>query len=191
MNCYNQTMSEQMPSDLPYYKLIVDDNLYLRQLEVDEAETVFGVVDENRKYLQKWLPWVEHTKSSEDSKAFIIDTRRKRREGTEYGYAVCVDDKPVGHMSLMHVTDGKDPEIGYWIASSVQGQGITTKAAKALTEFGLNILGLKQIVIKAEPGNIASNKVAEKLGYTLQETIHSNSEDPAMNIWSIIGQSAQ
>jgi len=89
-------------------------------------------------------------------------------------------------MSLMHLTDGGQPEIGYWVASEMAGQGIATKAAGALTAFGFEVLGLQRIIIKAQPDNLASNKVAQKLGYTLDETVFDEEANQTTNIWAKI-----
>lgn len=179
-------MSEAYTENLPYEVLPVEGNISLRQLKPEEAPVLFGLVDENREYLREWLPWVDHTHTPDDSAKFIAEMIQKRKEATEYGYAICIDDEPVGHMSLMHVSDDKNlPEIGYWIASSASGQGNTTKAAQTLTDFGLHTLGLPKIIIMAKPENIASNKVAEKLGYKLQETAYSERLNEVVNIWAI------
>ena len=177
-------MSELYEQPLPYEIINVDDHITLRQLKLNEADELFNLVDGNRHYLAEWLPWVDDTKSPADSEAFISSTLQKRQNGSEYGYGIIVDGKTVGHTSLMHVNDGIDPEIGYWISSDMSGQGITTKVADALTKFGFNNLSLNKIVIKADPKNTASNKVAEKLGYSLisQET------DPRIglaNVWAL------
>jgi len=177
-------MTESLEAPIPFAEIKVDDSLSLRQLRPDEANILFELVEKDREYLGKWLPWVDSTKSLEDSREFINTTMQKRLEGSEYGYGMILDGKIVGHTSIMHVTDGKDPEIGYWIASNESGKGLTTKAATALTEFGFNQLGLPKIVLKAKPDNIPSNAVAGKLGYTLT----GQEDDPIhgiVNVWSL------
>lgn len=177
-------MSESLNKPLPYEILPIDDEVCLRQLRSDEAKVIFDAVDSNRDYLSAWLPWVEHTVSVDDSEKFIADTLRHRHEGSLYGYAIVVDGKPAGHISLMHLTDGKEPEIGYWIDSKVSGRGITTKAANTLTEFGFDTLDLKKIIIKAQPDNIASNKIAEKLGCKLDSSGFDKEAGHVLNIWA-------
>lgn len=170
--------------DLPYAEIRVDDQLTLRQLQLTEASRLFELVDKDREYLREWLPWVDSTLSPSDSEIFIAETIQKRKEGKEFGYAIVVDGEPVGHISLMHTKDEHDPEIGYWIASSLSGKGITTRAGQALTNFGFNTLGLKKIIIKADPNNNGSNKIAEKLGYKLI----GQEQDDRMglaNVWSL------
>jgi len=177
-------MSETYDEPIPYGEISIDDHLSLRQLRVDEADNLFKLVDKNRKYLAEWLPWVGSTISPDDSKAFISDTLQKRLDGSEYGYGIIVDGNPVGHISLMHINDNSTPEIGYWISSQMSGRGITTKAAEAITNFGFNTLSLDKIVIKADPENTASNKIAEKLGYSLAEQEYDDRIGTA-NVWAL------
>lgn len=177
-------MSAVISKKLPYEIILVNDVLSLRQLQRNEAEHIFSLVDANRDYLRKWLPWADETQSPQDSKAFIEAMIKHRQDGSEYGYAIVLDGSPIGHMSLMHLGDGEEPEIGYWIARDASGKGITTEAAAALTKFGFGTLGLSKIVIKADQQNIASNKVAEKLGYKVERTEPSKYTNHAANVWT-------
>lgn len=148
-----------------YERIIVNDLLVLEQLSPSDAGKVFSLVESSRTELQEYLPWVEHTNTPDDTETFILKTLNDRKTGESYHYGMLFDDELVGHISLMHVDVKTEPEIGYWIATKAAGKGITSEAVKALTAFGLETLGLDNIVIKAEPSNVASNKVAKKCGY--------------------------
>jgi RimJ/RimL family protein N-acetyltransferase len=54
--------------------------------------------------------------------------------------------------------------LGFWVRESGQRQGIATRAARTLAEFGFRELGVTRIEIVAAEGNAASNGVAKKLG---------------------------
>jgi RimJ/RimL family protein N-acetyltransferase len=56
-------------------------------------------------------------------------------------------------------------ELGYWIRSDVAGQGYTTEAVTALTDYGFEKLHANRIFLRTEPDNIGSQRVAEKCGY--------------------------
>lgn len=170
----------------PYWKIEVEPGLKLRQLESSNAERIFELTEKDREYLQKWLPWPAFTNEVNDSAKFINSELEKRKSGEEYGYGIELDGTVVGHISLMHLKDEKkEPEIGYWIASEVAGKGITTKATEALTNFGIKELNLSKIVIRAEPGNIGSNKVAEGVGYKLSGQ-SKDEQGKLLNVWQIL-----
>lgn len=161
-------MSEQTVSQPKYETLPIDDTIELHAVSKEKAQIMFDLTADNKPYLAKYLPWANETKSVDDSLAFIEATENKRVNGEEYGFGIVVSGQIMGHISIMHLKDGKTPEIGYWIAESASGSGITTKAAKAVTEFGLNTLGLDKILIRAVPENTGSNKIAQNLGYKLE-----------------------
>ncbi len=173
-------MTEQA-ANKTYEYIGIDESLVLRAVLPDEAADLFRITDENKEYLGKYLPWVSMTKTVDDSKSFLESVNRERGLGEAYGYGIYYKNNLVGHISLMHISDSKEPEIGYWISEDASGKGIVTKAADAVTYLGLVTLGLPSIVIKARTDNIGSNKVAEKIGYTLEETREEQKEE--LNIW--------
>jgi RimJ/RimL family protein N-acetyltransferase len=61
---------------------------------------------------------------------------------------------------------------------------VTTKAAARLSQFGCETLGLEKIIIRANPDNTASNRVAEKIGYTHVDTMASK-DGELFNIWQL------
>lgn len=176
-------MSEQSNQAMPHETIVVEDGISLKQLRLEDSQELFEVIDKNRDYLAKWLPWPQYNKVTSDSEAFISNNLEKRRTGAEYGYGILIEGKICGHTSLMHLNDDKTPEIGYWISEDVSGQGITSRVARTLTDFGLGELGLEEIVIRADSNNIGSNRVAEKIGYSLVS--QEPEENRIINTWSI------
>ena len=45
-----------------------------------DAEELFLLVDENRAYLRKWLPWLDHNKTVDDTREFIKTSLRDYAE---------------------------------------------------------------------------------------------------------------
>jgi len=87
-------------------------------------------------------------------------------DGDAHHFAIVLADAPVGVVSIMR----GDPrvgyaEIGYWIESGVAGRGFMTEAVSALVGYGFDELGLHRLELRAARGNIASIRVAEKLGF--------------------------
>ena len=172
-----------------YESLMVSDNISLRALTPEDAQRLFDLTVQNRVYLAEFLPWANNVDTANDSLAFIEETASKRASGSEFGFGIIVDGQVAGHTSLMHLQDEKDPEIGYWIAKSYSGKGIVTKTTDALTEFGLHILKLDRIIIRARLNNTGSNSIPPKLGYTLEGT--TDDEDGTHNRWVKLRQQEQ
>ena len=54
--------------------------------------------------------------------------------------------------------------IGYWVRQSCQRQGIATRAAQSIAEYGFGQLKLTRLEIVAPEQNAPSRRVAEKMG---------------------------
>jgi ribosomal-protein-serine acetyltransferase len=170
---------------MSYETIPVDEQTRLVQLQTDQADTLFELTDKNRVYLGEFLPWPPFVKTVDDSRKHIEETLEKRAQNSAYTYGIEYDGEIVGDISIRNLTDAeKPPEIGYWMSPDYAGKGLTTKSVQALTRLGLESLGLGKIVIKANPLNIASNKVAEKAGYT--QTGDVNEDGELLNVWTIV-----
>ncbi len=77
----------------------------------------------------------------------------------------------IGRCGLLPWTlDGRyEVEVAYLVARAFWGQGLGTEAAQAILTYGFERLRLPRLVSLIEPGNIASVRVAEKIGMTLEK----------------------
>lgn len=161
----------------------ITNSLSLEQLKVEDADKLFALTEQDREYLSEFLPWPKFTKTVADSEEFIERMLQRRSDDEEYGYGIKDEGNVIGHASLMHLNDDRSPETGYWIASEYAGRGITTKVADALTSFAFSRIGISRLIIRADPRNIGSNKVAEKVGYTLEGQEDEGGQ--VLNVWSL------
>ncbi len=60
--------------------------------------------------------------------------------------------------------DGRG-EIGYVLLPAFQGHGYATEAAVAMTTFGFNRLGLREVFAQTDPDNAASVAVLHRAGF--------------------------
>jgi ribosomal-protein-alanine N-acetyltransferase len=80
----------------------------------------------------------------------------------------------IGQVTLGGIVFGamRGAHIGYWIDEKFAGRGLTTKAVIAMTEYGFSEMHLHRIEINLRPENGASEKVAQKAGYTFEGLRH-------------------
>ena len=52
-------------------EIFVDKELTLKVLLSIDAQKLFTVVDWNRSYLRRWLPWLDHSTKPEHTELFI------------------------------------------------------------------------------------------------------------------------
>jgi ribosomal-protein-alanine N-acetyltransferase len=72
----------------------------------------------------------------------------------------------IGIAGLLHqdIENQEETEIGYRIVREHWNNGYATEAAHACKKYAQNILGKKRIISLIHPENIASIRVAQKLG---------------------------
>ena len=62
-------------------------------------------------------------------------------------------------------------EIAYLIDKAYWGQGLATEAAKGILHYGFEQLNLSRLICLIDPDNIASQRVAEKIGMSLEKRV--------------------
>jgi ribosomal-protein-alanine N-acetyltransferase len=67
--------------------------------------------------------------------------------------------------------DGSETEIGWGLAREHWGHGYATEAALALRDWGVAERGLTRLISLIQVGNVASVRVAEKIGETLEREV--------------------
>lgn len=172
--------------------ITVKDNIFLKELELNDAEHIFKAVDSQREYLGEWLPFVEFTKSVKDSLDYVNSVVTMPEGCKEWQFSVFCGDDFAG-LAGFKGTDrlNRKSEIGYWLKEEFQHRGIMTETVRALMKFGFSELGLNRIQIKCAPENVKSNKIPQRLGFTL-EGIERESEFVKegvfrdANVWSLI-----
>ena len=95
----------------------------------------------------------------------------ERRHGLLW-YAVCgrAGGRMLGNCGLFAGrTGGAEPEIGYEIRRSRQGQGLATESAQAVLDDAL-ASGIRRVWATIRPHNTASLRVSAKIGMTRRHT---------------------
>jgi RimJ/RimL family protein N-acetyltransferase len=107
-----------------------------------------------------------------DAVWFLDHVRTCWEAGNIATFAVCAADSPdalLGMIGLHDIDQTGEPggiaEIGYWLRSSARGQGLMRRAARLLSAWGLDELGLSRINWVAAASNEASLNVVLACGY--------------------------
>ncbi|MBO4710357.1 GNAT family N-acetyltransferase [bacterium] len=170
----------------------IRENLFLKELEIEDAGHIFKAIDSQREYLGKWLPFVEFTKTVKDSLDYVNSVVTMPEECKEWQFAVFCGNDFAG-LAGFKGTDrlNRKSEIGYWLREEFQGRGIMTDSIRALIRFGFSELDLNRIQIKCARNNVKSNKIPQRLGFSF-EGIERDSEFVRVgvfrdaNVWSLL-----
>ena len=92
----------------------------------------------------------------------------------EYGYGLFSvilkeTNDLIGDCGLEQMDDMNAAELGYDFRSEFWNQGYATEAALAVRDYAHGVLHLPRLISLIRVGNLASKRVAEKVGMTLVE----------------------
>ncbi len=148
-------------------QLKIDSEITLREIRLDDAVTIFNIIDNQREYLGKWLPFVEHTKDATFTEKFIENYLKS--ETPNKNFVILFNNTLVGLIGLKD-TDiaNKKTEIGYWLSEKYQGKGIITKSCVGLINYAFEKIDMNRIQLKVAVGNDCSQRVAERLNFTFE-----------------------
>ncbi len=110
------------------------------------------------------------------ARTFISTREESRRSGESLDLAV-VDDgdgRVLGSVGVVSFDFAhRRGELGYWMAPEERGRSVATRAVRLLSELAFERLALARLTIYAATGNTASQRVAERAGFTREGVLRS------------------
>lgn len=77
----------------------------------------------------------------------------------------------IGYCGLWYPHGWPEREIGWGLAAGAQRRGLATEAARCARDFAYRDLGWTTLISCIVPENLASQRVAQRLGATLERSI--------------------
>ena len=119
-------------------------------------------------------------KSLEDEIYYLehILPERNEKNNLPAGYGIVVKgtETIIGSVDFNHRHEDDVLEIGYTLHPDYWGRGYVPEAASALIDLGFKDLGLHKIELVCFGSNVQSQRVAEKLGFTLEARIRDRKD---------------
>ncbi|SEH63552.1 ribosomal-protein-serine acetyltransferase [Halobacillus karajensis] len=152
----------------------VDNEISLKLAELEDAEELFQLTDGSRDHLRKWLPWLDFTKTVEDTRAFIQSSRNNFSRNKSLTTIILYRGDIVGTAGFneMDLTN-HSVKIGYWLGEDFQGKGIMTRVVEALTNYAWKELNMNRVEIRVAHGNKKSASIPKRLGFKEEGRIRS------------------
>ncbi|GEM03654.1 ribosomal-protein-L7/L12-serine acetyltransferase [Halolactibacillus miurensis] len=148
------------------YTYAIDDRIELRPLTVFHTEPLYRLIQDSRNHLRDFLIFVEFTTKEDHTRKFVEETVITNAKLESFVSVIYVDDCVAGLVGFNELDQqNKRAEIGYWLGEAYIGQGVMTKAAKAIIQYGFNELGLNRMDLKAAVNNHKSRGIAKRLGF--------------------------
>jgi len=144
---------------------LTTDRLRLEPIGPEHAEELWRATEASLPELRPWMFWAAGA-DQDSTRAFAEEAGREWAEGIAYQFAIRDRDGIAGALGIeVPVPVRRLGEIGYWVASRRAGRGYATEAGAAVVAFGFDAVGLYRLELRAGVENLASQRVAEKLGF--------------------------
>jgi RimJ/RimL family protein N-acetyltransferase len=110
------------------------------------------------------------------ARAWIAESQALVSDGISAPFAIVdpTGGELIGSISLMRFTwEHARGEVGYLLAREARGRGHATRAVGLICAWGFAALGLERIELLAATGNLRSQRVAERAGFTREAVLRS------------------
>ncbi|MEU3452789.1 GNAT family N-acetyltransferase [Micromonospora sp. NPDC006766] len=163
--------------------------LRLRPLEERDLDAVVTTCQDEQTV--RWTS-VPHPYQREHAEGFLDITQAAWARGSSANYAIAdADDRYAGSIDLrISPADPLVADVGFMTAPHARGRGYMPAAVTALCAWGFTTLGLARIEWRANVGNTASRRAAEKAGFVFEGTtragIQQRGERPDVWVASLL-----
>jgi RimJ/RimL family protein N-acetyltransferase len=117
--------------------------------------------------MRRWLTIRARRITPEVARADLVrPSEAGWRDGTMAHFAILgAGDRLLGTISL-RLYRHESAEVGYDLLPDGRGRGIATRAVRLVARWAFDELGVERLELRTHPGNRASQRVAERAGFT-------------------------
>src|SRR5262245_28678130 len=145
-----------------------DGELGLREWTEDDIPAL--VAGCNDPEVAHWVPLIPHPYTEADAHAFLDGDVAP----ADYRLAITSSEVVVGGIGMGVNSHDYRGTIGYWVAREARGHGICTRALRVRARHGLDDLELQRLQLITDPDNLASQRVAEKVGFQREGVLRAH-----------------
>jgi RimJ/RimL family protein N-acetyltransferase len=163
------TLSDPILRDPPVP--ILTERLVIRPAQPGDGPLFAAAVEESRAELSRFLDWGPNAAIGEQAEVFM--RRRAAAFAQRYELPLYTFDRETGEMvgeCGLYGVDWGLPKfgLGYWCRSTRMGEGLTTEAVFAVTEWAFEHLDAVRVELGCAASNAGSRRVAEKCGFAFE-----------------------
>ena len=146
--------------------------LILRHLEMADLPELYSLYKDPE--IRRYFP--DGVLNYEDTKAELEWYLNGHPQYPELGLWATVhkeSGKFIGRCGLLawEIDDKLEIEIAYLLDKNFWQQGLATEAANGILSYAFEKLNLTRLICLVDPDNIASQKVAQRIGMKLERTV--------------------
>lgn len=151
-------------------------NVRIRKFKSNDAPAFFTAVQESVAAVGRWLPWCHEGYTIEDATEWVTTAEDNWRNDLDYRFIIENEDTGsiLGSVGINQIVRAHGVgNLGYWVRSSETSQGVCSRASRQAVHFAFTELGFTRLEIHVLVDNIASAKVAEKIGARYEGTLRN------------------
>ncbi len=150
----------------PSYRCLITEELVLRPIELNDAPAIFSYTSDPR--VAHFTHWNPH--ETLDETIAYIKLIHALKTTHVWGIALQESNTIIGECSITQHENGR-AELYYALAQNQWGKGYTTQALKAVLAITDQFPEISRLEAWILSENIASCRVAQKVGLTLEQTV--------------------
>jgi len=148
------------------FKYTINENAYLKLLDLSDVDELFALTDRSRETLREWLPFVDDVKTVEDTERFVRNAMQQYANNNGIQAGIYYEGKLAGVIGYHQVNwQHKWTSVGYWLGNEFVGKGLVTNSMKAFIDYAFSYLKLNRIEVRVAVGNIRSRTIPKVLGF--------------------------
>jgi ribosomal-protein-alanine N-acetyltransferase len=146
--------------------------LLRRWRETDVPALLEAFSDPFFQYFSDWAP-----QTAVDAYRYLDEYEQARKRGGGVAFALAdphQHDVLLGGGSLNNVDlEQGRAALGYWLAPQARGRGVVTHAVRLIARWAFDDVGVARLELTCGPDNRASQRVAERCGFTREGVLRS------------------
>lgn len=160
------------------------ERLYLRQLDVEDAEFILTLLND-----PSFLRFIgdKGVRTLEDAREYIRNGPQASYERFHFGMyltALKSDSTPIGICGLVQRTTLADVDVGFAFLPEHWSKGYAFESASAVLVHAKEVHALSRLVAIASPENRRSITLLERLGFALEGLISLTEGSPEVSLLS-------
>lgn len=147
------------------------------RLWVEEDAPAIVTACNGDEEIARWLDQVPQPYRLADAREYLAMCRRGWKDSTLATFAItdARTGEVLGSIGI-HWIDLPNAvgEVGYWLSREARGRGVATRALRLVSRWAIGEQGIARLQLRADVANTASQRVAERAGFTREGVLRSS-----------------
>jgi len=164
---------------------VLTERFVARCPQPGDGAAVNAAVCETLAELRPWMPWAQAVPTLDESEMHVRRAQarfRLREDLVMFIFERLPGDREgalLGGSGLHRMNwEARSFEIGYWRRAGHAHRGVVTEVVTALNRLCFDTLAACRVEIRMDTNNLASRRVAERAGFTLEGVLRQDSVTP-------------